>query len=89
MALSIDVVLRLDRKEGPRLNDYDEHKYRKTATVFARKVSSIESIKIYSLEGLAIARPGDYVCRADTEEGEEWVVAGNIFEATYERIEDE
>lgn len=58
--------------------------YRKTATVFARKVETdAEVVHVPTLEGPAIARPGDYICRANTAVAEEWVVAGEVFEATY------
>jgi hypothetical protein len=62
--------------------------YRKTATVFAYRVESGEQpISVYSLEGPGIARPGDYIVTANTEPGESWIVAGSVFEATYEPVQ--
>lgn len=58
--------------------------YRKTATVTARQVDGTEDVPVYSLEGPATARPGDYIVTATT--GESWVVAGGIFESTYEPV---
>lgn len=58
--------------------------YRKTATVTARKVEGSEDVAVYSLEGPATAHPGDYIVTAKT--GESWVVAGPIFESTYEPV---
>ena len=68
---------------------YEEHEYRKTATVFARKVEEGgDEVRIYSLEGPAVAKPGDYIVRANTDKGEEWIVDGPVFEATYVRVDD-
>lgn len=61
--------------------------YRKTATVFARKVMVDEEVRIETLEGPSVARPGDYVVTANTPRGERWVVAGDVFEATYEEVD--
>lgn len=62
--------------------------YRKTATVFARQVGEQEEmVKIYSLEGPAIANPGDYILTANTDKGESWVCAKDVFEATYEPVD--
>lgn len=60
--------------------------YRKIATVTAEKVKDTKTVKIYSLEGPAVAHPGDYIVTAKT--GESWVVAGPIFETTYEEVPD-
>jgi len=65
----------------------ERREYRKTATVFARKVTDAEeAVQVYSLEGPAIAHPGDYIVTANTDKAETWVVAGPVFEATYEPV---
>lgn len=61
----------------------EAQEYRKIGTVFARKVEGEESVEVYSLEGRAIALPGDYIVTANTSKGESWVVAGDVFESTY------
>jgi hypothetical protein len=65
----------------------ETREYRKTATVHARKVEDHEeAVQVYSLEGPAIAHPGDYIVTANTDKGETWVVEGAVFESTYEPL---
>ncbi len=65
----------------------EQREYRKTATVFARKVEQDEeAVEVYSLEGKAVAKPGDYVVTANTDKAESWVVAASVFESTYEPV---
>ena len=58
--------------------------YRKTSTVFARRLGAAEQVRVDTLEGPAVGGPGDYVVVANTDVGESWVVRGAVFEATYE-----
>jgi hypothetical protein len=60
--------------------------YRKTATVFARKIRPGEQVQVYSLEGPAVGKPGDYLLKANTPLGESWICRGDVFEATYELV---
>lgn len=60
--------------------------YRKTATVFARKLTGTESVRVNTLEGPAVGEAGDYLCQANTPTAEQWIVRGHVFEATYEMV---
>ncbi len=62
--------------------------YRKTATVFARQVTEPEEVRVNTLEGPAVAKPGDYICTANTDRGEQWVIDRAVFESTYELVEE-
>jgi hypothetical protein len=58
--------------------------YHKTATVLAHQVppGAIEQVSVASLEQPATARAGDWVVTS-TGGGRSWVVAGDVFQATY------
>lgn len=56
--------------------------YRKTATVWAVKMSS--DFDVDTLEGVMHGSAGDYLCQGP--EGERWPVKGSIFDKTYEKI---
>lgn len=61
--------------------------YRKTATVLARRLDAEETVRVDTLEGPALGRPGDYLVQANTELGERWICRGDVFEATYEPVD--
>lgn len=61
--------------------------YRKTATVFARKLTEQETLRVDTLEGPAVGQPGDYLVQANTDLGEQWICRGDVFEATYEPVD--
>jgi len=58
--------------------------YRKTATVWAKKMDS--DFEIETLEGVMQGHAGDYLCHGE-HEGEAWPVRGDIFENTYVEVE--
>lgn len=58
--------------------------YRKTATVFAVQVH--EPFSVATMEGVMRAEMGDYICQANTAEGEIWPVKRAIFEKTYGKV---
>ncbi len=62
--------------------------YRKTATVFARQVTEPEEVRVDTLEGPAVAKTGDYICTANTERGEQWVIERSVFESTYVPVDE-
>lgn len=48
---------------------------------------SVDSLEIQTLEGAMEARPGDYIIRG--VKGEFYPIKSDIFEATYERVDDD
>lgn len=61
------------------------HEYRKTATV--RALQSPWPGVVHTLEGDMTYEAGDYICTGPG--GESWPVKKEIFEATYELVEEE
>lgn len=59
---------------------------KKPVEVSARQAKAPESIELQAGSGTLQARPGDWVVTAP--DGHQWVVANEIFHATYQRSED-
>ncbi len=62
--------------------------YRKTATVFARRLEAEEVVHVDTLEGPAVGRRGDYLLQANTDVGERWICRGDGCGATYAPVDD-
>lgn len=60
------------------------HAYRKTATILARQIN--DEVIILTPEGNMYAHPGDYIA-SDDPPTHLWPVRREVFESTYEQIE--
>jgi hypothetical protein len=63
--------------------DHDECEYRKTATIRALQID--RPFVVQAMEGDHRGNPGDWLAQGPA--GELWVIADDVFRATYEQIE--